>query len=204
MPRRTFYAVRPPYGPAVHNTWEECAAAVLGKPGASYRSFPTREEAELWANGGESAGPADPGTLLLYVDGSFVEGNPRAGWGVIAVRGGEELWRMSGTTERDALSRNVDGELEAATRAVEWLRAHPQPALLCHDYEGVARWATGEWKARSEVAARYVEAVRPLPPGLSFRHVEAHAGERWNEAVDSLARSAVLGKPDEKGDGKNS
>ena len=129
--------------------------------------------------------------LRLYVDGSFVPSCPFAGWAVVAVRNGEKLWTMSGRTERPAESRNVDGEVEAATRAIRWLRENPQRAEIVHDYEGVARWALGEWKAKSAVARRYAADAAPLPEGLSFRHVVAHAGEVWNETADSLARGAL-------------
>ena len=190
MPSRKFYAVRAPLGPAVFETWDECKAVVAGVSGARYKSFATRGEAEAWA-AERAAETPDDGVLRLYVDGSFVPSCPFAGWAVVAVRNGEKLWTMSGRTERPAESRNVDGEVEAATRAIRWLRENPQRAEIVHDYEGVARWALGEWKAKSAVARRYAADAAPLPEGLSFRHVVAHAGEVWNETADSLARGAL-------------
>lgn len=35
--------------PGIYNTWEECKAVVDGYPGAQYKSFKTREEAEAFA-----------------------------------------------------------------------------------------------------------------------------------------------------------
>lgn len=190
MPSRKFYAVRAPVGPAVFETWDECRAVVEGVSGARYRSFASRGEAEAWAE--ERAEEAPDGVLRLYVDGSFVPSSPFAGWAVVAVRNGERLWTMSGRTESPAESRNVDGEVEAATRAIRWLRENPQRAEIVHDYEGVARWALGEWKAKSAVARRYAAEASPLPEGLSFRHVAAHTGEVWNETADALARGELL------------
>ena len=189
MPSRKFYAVRAPVGPAVFETWDECRAVVEGVSGVRYKSFATFGDAKAWAE--ERAPEVSDDVLRLYVDGSFVPSDDRAGWAVVAVRNGKKLWAESGTTAGPAESRNVDGEVEAATRAIRWLREHPQRAEIVHDYEGVARWALGDWKAKSAVARRYVEAAAPLPEGLSFRRVVAHSGDVWNEAADSLARGAL-------------
>lgn len=45
MPSRKFYVVFKGYQPGIYDTWEECKAQVDGFHGASYRSFPTCEEA---------------------------------------------------------------------------------------------------------------------------------------------------------------
>lgn len=190
MNKKKFYAVRFPIGPIVLNSWEECKILVHGVSGAQYRSFAERENAEVWAYSAESERKIDE--LKLYVDGSYISGIPYGGWGVVAVKNGKEEWRSSGLTEEPALSRNIDGEVEASIRAIVWLKKNPQPAVICHDYEGIARWITGEWKAKSEVAQRYVRQVGKLPQEVRFEKVIAHSGERWNDLVDLLARTPLL------------
>ena len=76
-------------------------------------------------------------------------------------------------------------------QAMKWLEANDKTAVICHDYEGVARWAKGEWKAKSSIAQKYVEACRPLVHRVSFEKVAAHTGVKWNEAVDKLAKDAI-------------
>ena len=49
-----YYAVRTGKKPGIYNTWEECKAVVDGYPGAQYKSFKTREEADRLAK--ESVG----------------------------------------------------------------------------------------------------------------------------------------------------
>lgn len=188
--KKKYYAVRPPLGPRVLESWKECSALVSGVSGARYKSFPDRAAAEAWAHQRDPE-PLTEG-LFLYVDGSFISGHSHAGWAVAAVEGGELLWTLSGITAEPALSRNIDGELEGAAQAIFWLRKNPQPATICHDYEGIARWALGEWKRTSVVAKRYVERVQPLPEELRFEKIKAHSGEQWNELVDDLARGALL------------
>lgn len=189
MSKKKYYAIRPPIGPKVVESWDECAALVLGVSGALFRSFGDRDSAELWAEEREEM--LFEGGLRLYVDGSFVPGVEEAGWAVAAVENGALLWTMAGKTGA-ALSRNIDGEVEAAAQAIEWLREHPQPATICHDYEGIARWALGEWKRNSEVAKRYAARVSPLPKEVRFEKIRAHSGEEWNELVDRLAREELL------------
>ena len=79
----------------------------------------------------------------------------------------------------------------ASYQAMKWLEANDKTAVICHDYEGVARWAKGEWKAKSSIAQKYVEACRPLVHRVSFEKVAAHTGVKWNEAVDKLAKDAI-------------
>ncbi|KAJ9141942.1 Ribonuclease H [Pleurostoma richardsiae] len=46
-----FYAVRAGFKPGIYLTWPECQAQTSGFRGATYKSFPTRQEAELFVAG---------------------------------------------------------------------------------------------------------------------------------------------------------
>lgn len=52
MAKKKFYAVQNGRNPGVYLTWDECKKQVDGFSGASYKSFPTREEAEDYVKGG--------------------------------------------------------------------------------------------------------------------------------------------------------
>ena len=169
-------------------SWEECQQLTHGVKGVLFRAFPSRAEAQNWIDG--ISAPVPKG-LRIYVDGSFLEGYPKAGWGFIVVENDTEVAHGSGVTVFDAESRNIDGECMASFQAMKWLEANDKTAVICHDYEGVARWAKGEWKAKSSIAQKYVEACRPLVHRVSFEKVAAHTGVKWNEAVDKLAKDAI-------------
>ena len=51
MAKNKYYAVRVGKTPGVYLTWEECRRQVSGYPGAVYKSFPTRQEAEGFMTG---------------------------------------------------------------------------------------------------------------------------------------------------------
>lgn len=187
-----YYAVRKPLPITIHTTWGACEAQVKGQAGAEFKSFATLAEAEQWA-GLKSVSKVISG-LRIYVDGSFMPAYAEAGWAWVAVHNGKEIARGSGKTTGAALSRNIDGECEAAYHALLWANGQEMSAIVCHDYEGVARWALREWKANSDIAKQYQAKVIPLLGKHRFEKVKAHAGDVWNELVDQLAKEALTGK----------
>jgi ribonuclease HI len=191
--KKKFYAVKGTLAPAIYGSWPECQRHTHGVKGALFKGFATRAEAEAWLEGGGTATEnVAQDEVLIYVDGSFSPVVSRhAGWGFVVVQRDEEIHTESGATAEPALSRNVDGELEATIRAVEWCREHDQKAVICHDYEGVGRWALGEWKASSEVAKRYLQRIAGKLEGIRFCKVSAHTGHRWNDRADELAKRGI-------------
>ncbi len=55
MAKQKFYAVKVGSAPGIYLSWAEAEPLVKGFPGAKYKSFPTREEAEAFLNTGTSA-----------------------------------------------------------------------------------------------------------------------------------------------------
>jgi len=198
MAKAKFYAIKGADGGKVVTNWPECEKLTHGVKGALFKAFGTREEAEAWVAGVTAKCPE--GGLRVFVDGSFSPDYARAGWAFVAVEDGMEIASERGVTAFPAESRNIDGELLAAYRAMRWLKMNGKEGIICHDYEGVARWAKGEWKAKSHVAQRYIESISELAKGVRFEKVEAHTGVRWNEEVDKRAKLAITeAKAKEKG-----
>lgn len=188
MAASKFYAIKLPERSLVVTSWAECERLVHGVKGTLFKSFATRELAEAWVSSVDEVNP--PG-LRVYVDGSFMGGCAYAGWGWIAVDNNQELASGYGLSQEPAESRNIDGELIASYRAMKWLAEQGREGVICHDYEGVARWAKGEWAAKSRVAQRYIAAIQPIKRWAKFEKVTAHSGDHWNEKVDGLAKKAI-------------
>ena len=72
---------------------------------------------------------------------------------------------------------------------------------LYHDYEGIAKWCTGEWKATKPVTKRYKEFYDSIKNKLDVRFikVKGHSGDKYNDRADALAKSA-LGIGEEQSD----
>jgi ribonuclease HI len=188
MPKQKFYAVKSEKEKKIVTTWTECEKLTHGVKGVLFKSFGSRAEAEAWISGMEA--PVPDG-LRVFVDGSFSPGFPKSGWAFVVTENDVEIASGSGITAFDAESRNIDGEVMASFQAMRWLDANDRTGTICHDYEGIARWAKGEWQAKSNIAKRYVAAAQPFLHRVSFEKVEAHTGVKWNELVDKLAKDAI-------------
>ncbi len=188
MPKQKFYAIKSPNESKIVMTWAECEKLTHGVKGVLFKSFGSRAEAEAWISGMET--PVPDG-IRVFVDGSFSPNFPKSGWAFVVTENDKEIARGSGITAFDAESRNIDGEVMASFQAMRWLDANDKSGVICHDYEGIARWAKGEWQAKSNIAKRYVAAAQPYLHRVSFEKVEAHTGVKWNELVDKLAKEAI-------------
>ena len=79
--------------------------------------------------------------------------------------------------------------------AVQWAINHGYPSLtIYYDYEGIAKWAQGDWKAKNKRTQQYAEFMNGKRSyiQLSFQKVKAHSGDHYNEEVDKLAKSALV------------
>lgn len=131
-----------------------------------------------------------------YVDGSF---NPKTnvyGWGGFLVDQAGKRWIIKGCGSDPDLAkmRNVAGEIMGATEAIKKaLKLHMRKLTIYHDYEGIAAWALGTWKAKKEGTKKYAEFVKEAMKTLRlyFRHVKSHTGIDGNELADRLAKEAV-------------
>ena len=188
MPKQKFYAIKSPNESKIVMTWAECEKLTHGVKGVLFKSFGSRAEAEAWIAGMET--PVPDG-IRVFVDGSFSPDFPKSGWAFVVTENDVEIARGSGITAFDAESRNIDGEVMASFQAMRWLDSNDKTGTICHDYEGIARWAKGEWQAKSNIAKRYVAAAQPYLHRVSFEKVEAHTGVKWNELVDKLAKEAI-------------
>jgi ribonuclease HI len=129
-----------------------------------------------------------------YVDGSVIEGKAR--WGLIVVRDDIELWRNCGELEGEINSmRQIGGELKGCIEAIRYARFHRVKVRIFYDYLGIEMWVADLfnkpcWRANNEWTQKYREfVVKNREFVHEFKKVKAHTGNRWNEAVDVLARN---------------
>lgn len=194
---KKFYAVRIGRdGAGIYDTWEQCKAQVHGVAGAVYKSFPTREEAEAFVQGGEvSKEPSDWEGAVAYVDGSFDSASGDFACGAVLFLDGEELTFSERFTDRELASmHNVAGEIMGALTVIRYCLERGVKALeIHHDYEGVGRWAEGSWKANKPGTQRYAAECRAAAQSMELRFVKVkgHSGDKYNDMADALARKAL-------------
>jgi ribonuclease HI len=185
-------------------TWDDCKAQVDGFAGAEYKSFadPADAMAYLGLSGGDSAesGEKFPEGVRAYVDGSYDSASGRFSCGVVIVETGAN--GKSETTEINsafddeeaAQQRNVAGEIMGSKLAIDWCRANGVKVIeIYHDYEGIRAWADRKWKANNPLTQGYRDFVEEARKSMkiTFVKVKAHAGNKYNELADRLAKKAL-------------
>ena len=209
MAKKKIYAVRKGHKTGLFNTWAECQKATAGYSGAEFRGFTEKEEALAFLNmettktvsedkSKEAAGVVEvpENMVIAYVDGSFEKSIGRYAFGcVLLTPDGQEIRESgSGSDPAGVAIRNVAGEMLGAMNAVKWAQENGYPAVeIRYDYEGVEKWVTGVWRAKTPLTSKYAvhmqEAGKKIQ--ISFCKVAAHTGNHYNEEADQLAKSAL-------------
>ena len=215
MAKKKIYAVRKGHKTGLFNTWAECQKATAGYSGAEFRGFTEKEEALGFLNmettktvsgdkSKEAAGVVEvpENMVIAYVDGSFEKSIGRYAFGcVLLTPDGQEIRESgSGSDPAGVAIRNVAGEMLGSMTAVNWAIENKYPAVeIRYDYEGVEKWVTGMWRAKTPLTSKYAahmqEAGKKVK--ISFCKIAAHTGNHYNEEADQLAKSALL-KMDEE------
>lgn len=191
-----YYAVRKGLTIGIFETWEECRASVSGYSGAEYKSFPSLEQAREYLGNAKSGDTKEDGDYVpVYVDGSYNSATEEFSYGMVVLLGDrEETYCRKFEDKELASMRNVAGEIKGAEAAMQYALEHGIGKIaIYHDYEGIARWCTGEWKTNKEgtkaYRAFYEEAKSKI--AVKFVKVAGHSGNRYNDMADRLAREAL-------------
>ena len=211
---KKFYAVRRGRRTGIFTEWfgsEGAQAQVKGFPGAQYRGFPSRAEAQAFLE--ENPRSADAATahapssaengasVVVFTDGGAI-GNPGpGGYGVVILRPEGERQELSGGYRRTTNNRM---ELMACIMALEHLDTE-LPITLYSDSrymvdainkKWVFGWQKRGWKKADGQPAKNSDLWQRLLKRLeavqvTFHWVKGHAGQEWNERCDQLAGQAM-------------
>ncbi|MBR5801041.1 MAG: ribonuclease H family protein [Lachnospiraceae bacterium] len=197
-----FYAVKKGSLTGIFRTWDECRACVEGYPGPIYKSFTTLEEAARfmgWVSEPSEVkntqAALESDVVPIYVDGSFHSATGEFSYGmVVLVDGAEETFKDKFDDPELATMHNVAGEIKGAQAAMQYaLDKGIGKIAIFHDYEGIAKWCTGEWKTNKEGTKAYkafYDEVRQKIE-IQFVKVAGHTGDKYNEMADKLAKEAL-------------
>lgn len=137
----------------------------------------------------------DKETVIAYVDGSFEPSLKKYAYGCVILYKDEKIMLSGAGSEEMYLSmRNVSGEILGSMNAISWAIAHGAKKIhIYYDYEGIAKWAEGQWKANKEGTKKYKQFISDSREKIeiSFTKVVAHTGVELNELADKLAKKAL-------------
>lgn len=214
MAKKNFYVVVKGVVPGIYKTWAECQKNTSGYPGAIFKGFETKEEADAFFENGRMyedqktvkkqgiTGEAgcqlrleQEAEAIAYVDGSYEHSRKEYAYGVVMFYEGKEEHFAAKAAEPDMVSmRNVAGEIEGAKKAMLYCMEKGIKTLdIYYDYEGVEKWCTGVWKANKVGTKRYKEFYDEAKKCVNVRFVKVkgHSGDKYNDLADALAKGAL-------------
>jgi len=130
--------------------------------------------------------------ICAYVDGSFLGGN--TGYGAVIIKNNTILHEISGKMDKEYNRHHqIGGELKAVLETLKWCKKNQLNDIhIYYDYNGIAMWATGKWRAKNTLTLLYQEYMLKQDLRIYFHKVPAHSGNRWNEYADSLAKKGSM------------
>lgn len=203
MAKKTkYYAVRKGAKTGVFDNWEECSKAITGFAGAEYKSFLTEDEAKAYLNDDniylkQVKEDISEGYIVAYTDGSFDSETNRFSYGVHIFDDALKEIDLCAAYENKYFdgANNIVGEVFGVISALGWARSFGYTKIkIYHDYEGLAKWASGEWNANSKVAQYYVDKLLKEYAGVIeyvFVKVKGHSNNPYNNKADQLADLAL-------------
>ncbi|MDR2867884.1 MAG: viroplasmin family protein [Acholeplasmatales bacterium] len=193
--RKKYYAIKKGIKTGIVESWEACQQLVHGYPGAIFKSFNLLEDATKYLEDNLDELPSQElgdQDAIIYSDGGFNQQILRVGYGAIIFTKNNK-YELFGSTTKWLDFQNVSGEILAITESLNFLiNNHYKHITIYHDYSGLAKFASGEWKAKNAVTKWYQENLQKysLVAKINFIHVKGHAGNFYNEEVDRLVRNS--------------
>ncbi len=197
-----YYAVKNGRVPGIYTSWDDCKAQVMGFSSAVYKSFTTKEAALEYMgiieqNCSENA-PEDiriSTPAWAYVDGSYLHSELKYSYGMVICVGEIEYEFSHAFEDAEMASmRNVAGEITGSMEAVKFcLERKIDGITIFYDYEGIQRWADGDWKTNKPQTKAYAEFIKNAREKMEIRFVKVkgHSGNKYNDMADLLAKKAL-------------
>lgn len=131
--------------------------------------------------------------ITAYVDGSFSVVKNQYGWAYVIVENGIEIYSRynKGNNAKYVSSNQIGGELVATLQAITYaINNEYTDVEIIYDYEGIEKWALGEWRAKSAIAQAYVHIFNGQKKkiNVTFTKVKGHSGDKFNDKADILAK----------------
>lgn len=200
MPKK-YYAVKRGHKTGIFETWTECKKQVDGFSGAIYKSFTAKADALAFLGGNtEKSAQGETETIpeteaTAYVDGSYNIRDKRFSYGAVIFHGDEEYTLSEAFSDAElAAMRNVAGEIKGSEAVMRFcVEKGIKSVAIYHDYEGIARWCLGDWKANKDGTRAYADYYNSIKDVLKvvFVKVKGHSGDKYNDMVDRLAKDAL-------------
>lgn len=205
-----YYAVKKGFEVGIYDNWDDCQKNTKGFKGALYKSFSNIEDAEKYMKENEkiedskklvddsmslhSVESLKEDELIIYSDGSYNSNLKLSSYGIVYIQKNCKDIYSSGIVDDTNNSQNVIGEITGVLKGLEYAKKlNKKRVYIYHDYEGLSKWINGEWKLNSSDAVKYSKSIKKYKENfeIEFVKVKSHAGEKYNEICDKLAKNEL-------------
>ncbi|GAB4511086.1 MAG: hypothetical protein OHK0046_08690 [Anaerolineae bacterium] len=129
-----------------------------------------------------------------YVNGTYAAGV--VGYGAVVLYQSQEKTRWAGKVTQHADMRQVAGELEATLLVLDWCRSNYLTEIEVHyDYDGIEKWATGEWRGNTSATRLYQERVKSLAINIKWHKIKRGTVNTWITLIQELSQQATAIEP---------
>ena len=191
-----FYAVKKGKKPGIYKSWNDCKNQVNKFPGAIHKSFKTLYEAIEFMGIENNKENIKKSESYAYVDGAFNKYKKIYGYGGFIIYKGEKyIIKGNGNDPNLVEMKNVAGEIKAAEETIKKaIELGIKSIDIFYDYEGIHRWATGEWKTNKYGTKKYYEFYQEIKSkiNVNFHKVKAHSDVKGNDEADKIAKESCF------------
>lgn len=203
MAKSKIYAVKKGFKTGLFYSWSECQEATKGYSGPVFKSFESEEEARAFLDDIDIVMNDDilprlkMGHVVAFTDGSFDVEKKAYGSGccIFAPEGKKVELSTKGTNKKYIDLRNIAGEIIAVLNAIDWAWKNGYEKIsVFYDYEGIGKWASGEWKPKKTLTSyykKYIDEKREIID-IEYIKVSGHSNNKYNDRADQLAKSAIF------------
>lgn len=206
-----WYAVAVGRDMGIFTSWTEVSKYVTGYPGALYKSFTNKNDAETWLLTNTSFSNTklcntNQQNLLFNVNpsGIFTDGSCKdsvGGWSCVLVENNNIVNQIYGKVNEYPTTNNR-AELYAILMAVTNFNKQCTKYGIFTDSEyslkslsqWMEKWKTNGWKTSNGNTPENLDLlceIQKYMDGITINKVKAHSGHQWNELADQLANLGV-------------
>ncbi|ABC01405.1 ribonuclease H1 domain-containing protein [Mycoplasma capricolum] len=197
---KKYYAVKKGWNTGIYTTWDEAKKQVENYSNAVYKSFSTLKQAKDFLNDNDQKPLKnfndDKNSCIAYTDGSYDTLNNTFSYGVVVFWKNREFHLSQRFNDSQLANlRNVAGEIIAVKQTIMFCLANKiSKVIICHDYQGVSKWALNQWKANLDFTKEYKDFFNKYKDQISveFKWIKSHTNNKYNDLADKLAKQATL------------
>lgn len=193
----TYYVVRDAYRIGIFDDHNECQEATRNHPEKSV-GFTTRDEAEAFMGswGTKAINDNADGFLVAVISGSHSTEINKYSYGIQLILPNGELRGLKDIPADQEYfeSEDITGDVFGTIDALEWASENGyEKVKIYYAYDGLEKWLTGVYKARSEIGKMYQKKFTNYQLHLEIDFVHVPVGDRflYYEKAYELAREAL-------------